>query len=231
MNTLEEYLSAINDLVPGTHPRGEPEKLKAINKALALHSKYRPRRIVEDMAGTGSFDYALGGLAAWSEGFSVVLQVEYPVDDECEEPNVLEEDDWTIYEKPAGKCLRFPGEKPKAGESIRVTYTAPHLFNVDDAASVASTDIEAVETLAAAFFCRQLAAAYAQDQDSTIRADSVDHSSKRREYEAQAQKYRREYNEALGIEEGKPKPASAVQDLDSGYPFGWDYLTHPRRWR
>jgi hypothetical protein len=104
-----------------------------------------------------------------------------------------------------------------------------------DVASVADADDRAVQKLAASLYCRILAGAYAQDQDSTIRADSVDHSSKRREYEAQSQKYRSEYDEHMGIgkkgEEAPVKPACSTLDWDTTHPSGRDWLTHPRRWR
>jgi len=231
MSGLEDYTGAIDELVPGTHPTGEAEQLNAILAALEVHSKYRPRRIVEDIPGNGGFDYPLADLALWENDFSVVAGIEYPVDDSNPTVNRLGEDDWTIYSKPAGDVLRFLGIKPGAAETIRITYTGRHSID-DDACTIAAADEKPVQKLAASLYCRILAAAYAQDQDSTIQADSVDHSSKRREYEAQAMKYRREYDEHMGFSKsGGPKPACVTQDWDTGYPHGRDWLTHPRRWR
>jgi len=235
MANLQDYYRAMGELVPGTHPVGQEEQLNAMNSALALHSKHRPREIVEDIIGYGGFDYALSGLEYWSDGFSRVISVEYPVGDTSPEPNMLEEgDDWSIYRKPSGEVLRFLEHTPDTDESIRVTYTARHGFDQDDVCSVAEADDSAVQKLAAALYCRILAAAYAQSQDSTIQADSVDHSSKRREYEAQAKKYREEYDEHMGI--GKAgdrslKPACATQDWDISPAGGRGWLTHDNRQR
>jgi len=237
MSTVAEYIAAIDELVPGTHGLGTDEKTRAVNSAVNLHSKYSPRKVVEDVDGDGGFDYALSGLESWEEGFSSIVQVEYPVDDDDEAADILEESDWAIYEKPTGKVLRFLAGRPAVGESIRVTYTVRHAFvqpedeEEDPQATVTAADEQAVQSLAASFFCRMIAAANAENQDSTISADSVDQTSKRREYEAQAAKYRNEYNEHMGISPGKPKPASINQDQDISYPWGWDRLTHPRRWR
>lgn len=235
MANLQDYYRALGELVPGTHPLGQEEQLNAMNSALALHSKHRPRRIVEDVAGTGGFDYALSGLDYWADGFSRIIQVEYPVDDTSPDASVLVEgDDWTIYKKPAGEVLRFLQATPDTDETMRVTYTARHSFNDDDVCSVAEADDSAVQKLAAALFCRILAAAYAQDDDSTIQADSVDHSSKRREYEAQAQKYRSEYDEHMGLgkaKEGTLKAANATQDWDISPASGYGWLTHSNRQR
>ncbi len=232
MSVLGDYLTAIDELVPGTLPLGESEKTKAVRKAVNTHSRYRPRQEVEDRVGTGAFDYALNDLAFWEDDFSQILSIEYPVDDDAQEASVLTaEEDWTIYQKPETRFIRFLSATPELDVYFRVTYTARHSCE-ETACTVAAPDEEAVQTLAASFFCRMLAAAYAQDQDSTIAADSVDHSSKRREYETQAAKYRAEYDEHMGIgQAAAAKPASGMVDWDVNYPDGTDRLTHPRRYR
>ncbi|MHC1726502.1 MAG: hypothetical protein AB9866_10910 [Syntrophobacteraceae bacterium] len=230
MGNLADYQIAIDALVPGVNlPLGEVEKNVAINNALRLHSKYKPRKIPEDLPGDGGFDYPVSGLALWINDFSIILQVEYPVNDLVVEDNILEESDWQLYEKPAGSVLRFLSDVPQATENMRITYTTTHVFSLDDVATVADVDEGAVQALAASFYCRQIAAAYAQSQDSTIQADSVDHSSKRREYEAQAVRYRSEYDEHMGINKSGPKGASVTGEWDTDYPGGYDRLTHPRR--
>ena len=230
MSTREDYITAVGQLVGGEIPLAEADKILAVDMAVKAHSRHRPRIIVEDESGDGGFDYAVSALASWSEGFSVIRTVEYPVDDTDEDADVLQDDQWTIYEKPAGKQLRFLEDKPAATESFRVTYTALHTCT-DSACTVDDFDEEAVQVLAAAFFCDMLAAYYAQSVDGTIAADSVDHTSKSRDYAARAKTYRKLYFDHLGIREGQAPPASVTRDQDKLPSWQTGKLTHPKKYR
>lgn len=135
-----------------------------------------------------------------------------------------------IFQKPAGKVLRFLKDTPPATESFRVTYTALHTCT-DAACTVDSGDEEYVQILAAAHFCNMLATYFAQSQDSTIQADSVYHKSKSGDYAARARTYRKLYFDHLGIEEGKTPAASVTRDQDILGSWRGDRLTHPRKYR
>jgi hypothetical protein len=229
--TRQDYIAAVGQLVQGeTGPIGEADKILAVNMAVKEHSRHRPRIVVEDEDGTGGFDYAVSGLASWSDGFSVISQVEYPVDDTDETPDILQDDAWIMYDKPAGKYLRFLEDKPATDEDFRVTYTALHICT-DASCTIKSVDDEAVQVLAASYFCDMLATYYAQSQDSTIQADSVDHTSKSRDYAARAKSYRKYYFDHLGIEEGKAPAASVTRDQDTIPSWRTDRMTHPGRYR
>jgi len=230
MSTRQDYITAIGHLVGGSLPLGEAEKILAINAALKKYSGQRPRIVSEDEAGNASFDYALTLLADWSEGFSVIKSVEYPVDDTEEAAAILQEDAWEIYQKPSGKVLRLLEDTPAATESLRVNYTALHSCT-DAACTVPSYDEEALQILAASIFCDMLAAYYAQTQDSTIQADSVDHKSKASEYAARARAYRKTYFDHLRVKEGESPAASVTKDQDRAGSWGADHMTHPRKWR
>jgi hypothetical protein len=230
LSTRQDYLAAIGNLVKGELPLGEEEKVLAIGIAVKEHSKHRPRIVVEDKSGAAAFDYALTLLAAWSDGFSTIKQVEYPVDDTDRDPDILQDDAWGIYQKPAGKCLRFLEDEPAVTETFRVTHTALHTCD-DAACTVDAFDDEHVQILTAAHFCNMLATYFAQSQDSTIQADSVDHKSKSSDYAARARTYRKLYFDHLGIEEGKTPPASVTKDQDLSGSWAGDKLTHPRKFR
>lgn len=228
--TRENYITAIKALVGGDLPLGEAEMIYAINKAVKKYSADSPREVIEDESGTGAFDYALAtALASWTDKFSVIKAVEYPVDDTEEIASVLQDDAWCIYAKPAGSCLRFLEDVPAAGESFRVTYTALHTCN-GASCTIPVPDEEAVQILAAAVFCDMLAAYYAQTADSTIGADSVDHKSKATEYASRARAYRKEYLDHIGIT-GTVKAASVTRDQDATPSWRHDGLTHPRKFR
>jgi hypothetical protein len=230
MTTQADYVTAIGKLVPGTVPLVEADQIMAIGMAMLRYSKDHPRIAVQDITGDAGFDYAISGLTAWADDFSTIRQVEYPVDDDDETADVLDEDQWAIYQKPAGKQLRFLDEKPTAEESFRVTHTALHTCTVS-ACTVGTFDEKAVQALCAAIFCDMIATYYAQNKDSTINADSVDHKSQAAEYSSRANKYRKMYYSHIGVKEGSPPPASHTQDQDVNGPGGTDRLTHPRRFR
>jgi len=230
MTTRQDYVTAIDYLVSGDHALDVGEKILAISQAIKEHSKHRPQIVVEDFDGDGGFDYAISGFASWSDGFSVIKTVEYPVDDDDETPDLLQDDEWMIYEKPAGKYLRFKEDEPTADEVFRVAYTALHTCT-DSACTVNDFDDEAVEALASAFFCDMLATYYAQNQDSTIDADSVDHTSKSRDYAARAKAYRKVYFDHLGSKEGQTSAASVTRDQDLKGSWGSDKLTHKGKFR
>lgn len=230
MSTRQDYLTAIGNMVGGELPVGEAEKIQAISMAMKEHSRHKPQVIVEDEVGDGGFDYAVSLLELWSDGFSVIKTVEYPVDDDDETPDVLQDDEWRMYETPAAKYLRFLENEPSTDESMRITYTALHTCT-DAACTVEDFDEEAVQALAAAHFLNMISTYFAQTQDPTINADSVDHSSKGREYAARAKMYRKSYFDHLGIKEGMTKPASVTRDQDVKPSWRGDGLTHPRKYR
>ncbi len=230
MSNRDDYLAAIDSLVGGTLPLTDGDKILAVNQAVKRYSKDKPRVVVVDIDGDGGFDYAVSLLTSWADDFSVIKQVEYPVDDTVEHADILQTDAWAMYEKPTGKCLRFLAIKPLATEDMRITYTALHTCT-DSASTIAGFDEEAVQALCAAFFCEMLAAYYAQSQDATIAADSVDHTSRSREYAARAKTYRQLYFRHLGIKEGQAPPASVTQDQDRPGSWGRDHITHPRKYR
>lgn len=228
MSTRQDYITALGELVKGDYPPGEAAKILAIGQAVKIYTKHRPRIVVEDEPGAGAFDYAVAILAEWSDGLSMIQQVEYPVDDTNDSAEILDEDAWTIYRKPAGECLRFLEDKPAVGETFRATYTALHTCT-DTACTVKEIDEDAVQSLAAALYCEILSTWFAQNQDSTIQADVVEHTSKSRDFAARAKAFRKIYRDHLGLKDDDTVPAAAaVGDLDMKYPGGGERLTHPR---
>jgi hypothetical protein len=230
MTVLSDYIAAIDILVQGEIPLEEADKTLAVGMAMKMHSKHSPLIKIQDVTGDGGFDYAVSDLTLWSDGFSVIRSVEYPVDDDDETPDVLQDDRWRIYSKPAGDVLRFLDEKPASDESFRVEYTALHTCTVS-ACTVKDFDEEAVQALAAAYFCDMLSTYYAQSQDSTIGADAVDHKSKSSEYAARARRYREVYSHHMGIQPGKVPAASVTRDQDKAASWASDKLTHKARYR
>lgn len=169
----------------------DPDDLiNAATQALNRYSKARTLEVVVDIAGNGTHDVDLP--IDWIDGFSSILQVEYPVDQVPAE--IIDRRDYHIYTSPLGKKLRIITKTPTAAQSVRQTYTILHSED-----SVPASDIEAVANLAASFCLLQLAAAYGNATDSTIQADSVQRQSKIDEYRRLAKEFEGQFNHALGL--------------------------------
>jgi hypothetical protein len=102
-------------------------------------------------------------------------------------------------------------------------------------ATVPVADEDAVVNKAASIGCTWIAAHYAQQGQASLAADVTNHESKSRQYRELAKAFQTAYNGHMGIDtkdgSAPVAAASAVLDWDSGYPWGEDRLTHPRRWR
>ena len=235
--SLSDWKDALAILAPGTHPVDSGAladmQAMAVARAVAHHSGSRPRILVEDLAGNGSADYDLAGagLTEWDDDFSVIRRVETPVDDAAGTSTALEEDegDWRVYDLPDGRKLRLAASVA-LGETIRVTYSARHQVD-EHTDTIPLIDQPAVQALAASFYCRMLASAYASSRDSTIAADSVDHGRTNANFIKLAQEYRAEYDSRFGAKEAPAKAAGVIADRDQATGYGADRLTHPRRMR
>ena len=233
MSTRQDFVTSIGYWVFGNKfPIGEPEKIKAVDKAVKEHSKHKPKIRVVDVTGTATFEYKCTTyLTYWKEGFSTIKTIEYPVDDTDETPDmILDEEMISNYRKSDGEYFRFLEDEPSATQTFRVNYTAPHVVD-NSGSTIDYNDEEAVEMLAASYFCLMLAAAYSSTNDSTISADSVNHRSKAQEFRAQAKEYREKYFAHLGIKEGENVPSCEKVDWDNYPSWQSDRLTHLNKYR
>lgn len=180
----------------------DPEDLlSAATEALNRYSKTRPLEVVVDVAGSGTHDVDLP--IDWLEGFSQIIQVEYPAG---RVPAVLiDKRDYCVYAGPDGKKLRIAIATPDADEYVRQTYTILHSED-----SLPAVDIEAVANLGASVCLRQLAAAYGQTSDPTIMADAVNYGSKADEFRRLADSLEKLYKAHLGIKDGDTVSAAMV---------------------
>ena len=173
----------------------------AATEALNRYSKARPLEVVVDIPGAGTYDVALP--IDWIDGFSNILQVEYPTD--RVPANIIDRRDYSIYATPTGKVLRILIAQPDTDENVRQTYTILHSED-----SVPACDLEAVANLAASICLRQLAAAFGQTSDSTIQADTVNYRSKADEFRRLADSFEKLYKTHLGIKDNDPVAAASV---------------------
>lgn len=187
--------------------------LSAATEALNRYSKFRPLQVVTDIPGSGGYDCDLP--IDWVEGFSEILQVEYPVG--RVPANIIDRSYYSVYAGPDGKKLRILIATPDADELVRQTYTVLHTED-----SVPAADLEAVANLAASICFRQLAAAFGQTSDPTIQADVVNYRSKTDEFRRLADSLEERYKDHLGIKASDTTPAAmAVAPPPQNTRPGW----------
>jgi hypothetical protein len=185
------------------------------------YSRVRPRKIVADLPGTGSWELELP--EGWADEWSKPLQVEYPV--ERREPSLVDRLDWKLYRGPAGTRLRLLADTPPEGAPVRLTFEGLHVVSAE-LLTVPAADHVVLVHLAASLGCEQLASHYSNSGDSTVLADSVQHTSKAREYAARAKRFMGMANELLPIQEqGEVRAAGGTTSWGDDMPL----LTHPRR--
>jgi hypothetical protein len=171
----------------------------AMIEALKRYSKHRPRLVCEDIPGEDGPDIPLP--ADWTEAFSDIQGIEYPIGRVPEE--LLDRSDWRFYRTPTDTYIRFLTARPGSDESVRLLYTVLHVE-----ATLPVGDTEAVANLAASLCCRQLAAIYGNTSDPTIQADVVNYRSKCDEYRRLADSLEKLYKEHLGIKDSDTTPAA-----------------------
>jgi len=170
-----------------------------IAAAIKQYSKHRPLELCADIAGEDSPDIALP--ADWAPGFSTVSAIEYPIGDVPE--SLIDSRDWRFYKTPSALYIRFSDVRPASAEEVRLQYTGLH-----SEATIPVNDLDAVANLAASYCCRQLAAAFAQTNDPTIQADSVNYRSKSSEFTALANKLEGLFKSYLGIRDNDTTAAA-----------------------
>lgn len=233
--TIEDIRSKINfNLQDDSEILRPEERDLAIKHAVRIYSKDRPlEKIKVDSTANGSkYDFDLP--YDWEIDFSAIMSsIEYPVSDDIQIPQFIDDNDWIIYKKTdTNHVLRFKTFRPSSGYDIRYHYTTPHTVT-DTNCTIYENDFDAVCELATGFCYRALAAKYAQTQEPSIEADVIDYARKTDEYITLAKEAFEFYARHIGKgEEDIAKPgAMAVYDLDIQFPWVADYLTHPKAHR
>ena len=191
------------------------------------YSRARPRLLVTDVPGGGSM-LPLSDLDGWVLGLSRVGQVEYPATNTgagvITEPLVLGRDYQAPYRTPVGDHILFLTVVPAVGETVRVSYFAPHIHTYDED-TVPAGDATAVLALATSIACVRMATRLAAAEDQTIMADGVNRGGASARYQSMAKVWRERYQEHLGQTASAAQPAVLVTHQ-------WDLrpVTGGRRW-
>ncbi len=224
MGDLTTYTEAVGAMVPGAHPLDADSlaglRLRSVRKAINAHSKHRPTDTLDDVAGTGT-DIPVSALGAWVVGFSAVARIEIVGGE------YVDAKEWRLYRTPDGWVIRFDWDTD-VSKSYRITYSIRHFIDAE-ACSVEDADEDAVQALAASYYCKMLAAAYALETDPTIGADRVSgQGSMYSRFLRLADTHYKEYAGHVGIsKDGKPGAASGEKDLDVVKTRWGGRLLHP----
>jgi hypothetical protein len=224
---LVDYQTLVTELVRDDAAKiANAERDRAITAAVLRYSADKPQMKVQDL--TPESSQVLPLPAAWEDGFSALLELEYPIGEIP--PAFMKQDRYGIYQDPAAKKIKLADGVAVAANNVRSSFTIMHVVS-GAADTIPLIHREPVACYAAASLCDQLAAFYSNSQDSTIQADSVDGRSKAQEYAARARNLRKRYFDELGIEDKHGAPAGVVVNLDQADSQGEDRLMHPRRFR
>lgn len=201
---LSDYQQLVRRLIGGTDATASDGDVDdAIGLALVRYSADMPRVLIRDTAWL--VPGYLGPLPAGWETASKVLSAEYPIG--RQPPRIIPA---SIYEDDGGAVLVTVDSLPAAAE-VRISFSAPHLLT-DQADTIPLVHREAVASYAAHSLCRQLAARFSGERESSINADGSNTDSRARNYAARAKEYRAVYYGALG----KPDPALSTSGQTAG---------------
>ncbi len=227
MSQLSDYNSKVDAIIQDDAGYLDSAEIDDFiqKEATQLYSQHKPFEKVNDIAAANTYDYAINGtnFPSWSEGFSYIINVEYPAG-EYQDPSMIEFENFDIYETSTTKYLRFLDTTPSTG-TIRVRYTIPHSITASTS-TVYDNDFGAFCNLAAAFCCGALARRFAQVSDSTIGADAVAYRDKSDVYASRMKELTAEYVRYMFPE--NKKAAFVMREFDTLYgELGFGRLTHP----
>jgi hypothetical protein len=213
---------------------------KHLASAVAQYGRDKPFYVKKEVTGNGTKLYvlsaALGSL--WVNGYTVIREIEYPSGSVPR--NIIRDDNWEIFDDGTAQDgsnlqLQFKQSEPASTETFIVDFALqPSLPEVGTQNFPDTNEIfQNITTLASAYVCLALAAAYAPSQDSNISADIVNYNEKSRKYTQLGREYlKRYFLSVFGSEEGATNQAAFVDvDLDTGISAGGDFIFHERRLR
>lgn len=209
---LSDYQTFVDSLVRDNARVITPaERDRAIGMALQAYGHDMPRSVVEDVT-WAAYGYTAALPLQWTAR-SEVLAAEYPIG---QRPAAAIE--MAVYIEPLLSKLITPNALP-AGALVRVTYSTAHSLADGGAAAndtVPTMHREAMASYAAYLLCRQLAAHYSAERDSSINADASNTESRARNYSARANDYRAMYYAGIGKADPQAKGGGAGATAGSG---------------
>lgn len=198
---LADYQQLVDSLVRDSRTLTPTDRDRAIELARLRYSTDAERLLAQDV--TWLADGYFGPLpAGWVAG-AYVMGAEYPLG---EQPAAVIE--LGVYLQPGAVEQLVTQEALPAGAVVRVTFAAPHQLSSAPAAdTIPARHMEAVASYAAHVLCKQLAAHYSGERETSIHADASNTDSRARNYAQRAKDYRAGYYSGIG--KADPQGSSA----------------------
>lgn len=139
--SLELLKKQLDDQVAAIDTEMSDERrYEFVKKAVERYNHDRPDQYTENVTGDGGRFYVIPTiLANWIEGFSQIIEIEYPAAAVAsdETPQWLDPEDWQddywaeVGETPVHtRHLYLPAHAPGSTETMRIRYTVPYVWEV-----------------------------------------------------------------------------------------------------
>jgi hypothetical protein len=240
-HNYQSYLNEIDALIQDDLAKVTlADVKKMLSAAVTQYGKDRGQYVKKTVVGNGTTDYSVQTVfgSLWIHGFTQIREIEHPTDNKPR--TILRNDSWEMFDDGTQQDgtnikLRFIDITPATTESfiaeLLLQLSLPEVGsqNFPDT----SENFKNITSLAAAYNCFALAAAYAPSSDATIGADSVNYHDKMRKYTDLAREYMRRYSlSVFGSEEPSSQSVAAYVDVDLDTELSGgrgEYIFHPRR--
>jgi hypothetical protein len=216
--TKSDYVARIKEIIQDDEEITYSYIDNNIDSAVQEYQKRRPNIDAEEYSGDGS-TYNLELPTDWEDGFSWILAIQYPVEDEGK-PQFLKTNKYQLIYTPTGRKIRI--YSPFAsGEIAWVIFVKKHTISDSDV-TVPDSDFEAICAYASADCCSQIARYYAQTARATIGADVVDYWERATLYSEQSDRLMEKFERHI--------PKEFTGDVGSWdlSPLGTDEFIFPR---
>lgn len=172
------------------------ERENACKKAAQEYSRIRPNPLLQAYTGVGGDAPYYDLPTSWDQGFSVILEIEYPINRVPKE--IIRQRYWSIDLRPTGRQLRFGTVNPATGETFWVKYTGSHSFDSSGNSFIDDTDLYGLSYLATSIMCQMLATFYAEKADPNLpNAEIVEYKDRVDEYTKKARDWKKKYHSEI----------------------------------
>jgi hypothetical protein len=191
VSKYDRWIEAVQGIAQ-TAAGGEEEQrlstrdlIRAIDAARRRYQRDWPQRKLNHASGVvmtaDDWEYALP--SDWADGFSQILQFEYPVDATIQSRAFLDPTQYAV--DPLRSVWVFNDINPSTGYYARFTYTAEHVLS-HTADTLPSHHFDAIATWAAGEALEYLANEATRTDSRTVAADAVNYRTKQQERRSQA---------------------------------------------